>query len=276
MDSATKDPVPWVDRVEANFLRHLTWLHQATPGMRVFSAGNWVVADSGLPCDSFNTIFFTEPVSPSPSFFEDEEEACQVLDHFRSRALPFAVWLGRRVIDSGGALLGRLGLRHAGTEPCLALELGPWVPAEVPCAIEVRPVVDPAGIGDFSAVLAAASDLPDPHVPEFYRRTCRAVLAPDSPMRLWVGYVNGQPVATCEVFLGDGTAGLYGVATRRDHQRRGIGTAMVLAGLAEAKRRGCDLATLLASPAGLPVYQRIGFRVCGVFHNYQEGRTEEP
>jgi ribosomal protein S18 acetylase RimI-like enzyme len=275
MDSADADTVPWVDRVEANFLGHLTWLHQATPGMRVFSAGNWVVADSGLPCDSFNTIFLTQPVSPSPSP-EDEEEACQALRHFRSRALPFAVWLGGRAIDGGGALLGRLGLRHAETEPGMALELGPWVPAEEPSAIEVRPVVEPAGIGDFSAVLAAAADSPDPHVLEFYRRTSGTLLAPSSPMILSVGYVGGQPVATCEVFLGDGTAGLYGVATRRDHQRQGIGTAMVLAALAEAKRRGCDLATLLASPAGLPVYQRIGFRVCGVFHTYQEGRTEGP
>jgi ribosomal protein S18 acetylase RimI-like enzyme len=237
--------------------------------MQVFSVGNWVVSDSGLPCDSFNTIFITQPVAS-----EDEKQARKAIDHFRSRALPFAVWLGRRVIDGGGALLARLGLRHAETEPGLALELGPWVPAEVPSAIEVRPVVDPVGIVDFSAVLAAASDLPDPHVPEFYRRTSGALLAPSSPMMLWVGYVGGQPVATCEVFLGDGTAGLYGVATRRDHQRQGIGTAMVLAALAEAKRRGCDLATLLASPAGLPVYQRIGFRECGVFHNYQDGRTE--
>jgi ribosomal protein S18 acetylase RimI-like enzyme len=93
-------------------------------------------------------------------------------------------------------------------------------------------------------------------------------------MMLFVGYASGQPVATCELFLGEGTAGLYGVATRRDHQRRGIGTAMVLAGLSQAKRRGCDLGTLLASPHGLPVCRRIGFRECAMFFVYEDGPSD--
>jgi GNAT superfamily N-acetyltransferase len=270
--------MPVLARIESNFLGHLTWPHQATPGMRVIASEECVVSDSGLPTDTFNTVL-VRTVSTAVR----QGSLRSALDHFRSRSLPYAVWVGPGA-GSGdsdlGALAG-LGLREAEQEPGLALDLSRWEPEpgrpRGPEPFEVRLVTDRNGLDDFARVLASGVEpgSPDVQVIEFFRRAGGAFLAPDAPTTLLVGYCGNTPVGTCELFMADGTAGLYNVATLPSYQRRGIATAILGAALAEAVRQGCDLAGLQASSEGLPVYHRMGFRECGLFRVFQEGQERE-
>jgi ribosomal protein S18 acetylase RimI-like enzyme len=59
--------------------------------------------------------------------------------------------------------------------------------------------------------------------------------------------------------LGDDLAVHY-VATEAAHRRRGLATRLLRAVLAQARADGLRTATLQASPDGLPVYLRLGFR----------------
>jgi GNAT superfamily N-acetyltransferase len=56
------------------------------------------------------------------------------------------------------------------------------------------------------------------------------------------------------------------VATDPAHRRQGLGTRVMRALLTEARRRGRRTASLQASPDGLPLYQRLGFRTVGHLH----------
>jgi ribosomal protein S18 acetylase RimI-like enzyme len=58
----------------------------------------------------------------------------------------------------------------------------------------------------------------------------------------------------------DGVALIFNVATRPNHRRRGIGEAMTWWAVNHGIEAGCDLAFLQASPDGLPLYERMGFR----------------
>jgi ribosomal protein S18 acetylase RimI-like enzyme len=235
--------------------------------MRMVEGGGWVLSDSGLANDSFNTVYVRGGVA-TPREADGLREA---MGYFRSRRLPFAVWTGPGAPEGTGEVLAGLGLRLAEEEPGLTLDLAGWQPQgeEGKSPVEVQVVDDGARLAEFGRTLAAVLDPPEESVAEFFQRAAGALLSPTGSLTLLVGSCDQAPVATCQVLVADGVAGVYNVATLRGYQRRGIGTAMVVAALDVAMGRGCEVASLLASAEGLPVYQRIGFRECCLFRAYQ-------
>jgi ribosomal protein S18 acetylase RimI-like enzyme len=61
--------------------------------------------------------------------------------------------------------------------------------------------------------------------------------------------------------MGGGAIGVYNVATMPDHQRRGYGEAVMRHAVAEAQREhGIERTILQSTPAGLSLYERMGYR----------------
>jgi hypothetical protein len=81
-----------------------------------------------------------------------------------------------------------------------------------------------------------------------------------APWKMYVGYLNGKPVATSILFNGAGVAGVYGVGTLPEARRQGIGAAITVKPLLDARKQGYNYAVLFSSQIGYPVYQWLGFR----------------
>src|SRR5437588_294535 len=91
----------------------------------------------------------------------------------------------------------------------------------------------------------------------------------DAPSwRYFLGRLNGKPVATAKLFVGAGVAAVHHVVTLPEMRRRGIGTAMTLRVLHDARAMGYRVGVLTASPDGLGSYRRIGFRDYCWFRRY--------
>ena len=68
--------------------------------------------------------------------------------------------------------------------------------------------------------------------------------------------------------FGAGVAAVHLVVTLPEMRHLGIGTAMTLAVLREARTIGYRIAILTASPYGEGIYRRIGFRAYGTISKY--------
>jgi GNAT superfamily N-acetyltransferase len=254
---------------DANKVTHLSWIQERTTGMQVFSDDELVVVDSGFAADTFNAVCRARLSGGISS-----ERIRSVLRHFRSAGRPFAWWVGPadRPEDLGTVLLEH-GFAAAGTEPGMAADLDglpSLAPVDVsPGGLRIERARTEAQVREFAEALAALADPPDPTVVRFYERASTALLDPDSPLWPYVGYLGEDPVASAELTVGGGIVGLYNVCTRTAHRGKGIGTAMTMRPLLDAREAGFKTAVLQASEEGFSIYSRLGFEVTGSFTEYQ-------
>ncbi|HUF35528.1 MAG TPA: GNAT family N-acetyltransferase [Gemmatimonadales bacterium] len=259
------------ERADANFVAHVTWAPARTPGMVSRAGDALVIADSGLPCDTFNFVCRVRLTAATA-----RPAALEAVAYFAGVKRPFSWWVGPadRPRDLG-AVLGDIGLERAESERAMALPLADAAGTFPPVAgLEVRRVRGEAELEALARIAAANWTPPDPHVPTFYRRAAAVLLDPASPQWFYLGYLNGEPVATAEATLHAGTVGLYNIATLAAFRRRGIGTALTWQPLRDAKAAGCDLAVLQAAPDGVGLYRRLGFVPFGEITEYKPARYD--
>ncbi len=98
------------------------------------------------------------------------------------------------------------------------------------------------------------------------------------PASMWsqmvgvVCYVDGASVSTASVAAVDDIAFVALVATNPAHQGRGYAEAAMRAALGEARALwGVTRTILHATPAGVPVYARMGYGDTGGYHVYVSG-----
>jgi ribosomal protein S18 acetylase RimI-like enzyme len=123
------------------------------------------------------------------------------------------------------------------------------------------PVLDRRSFGE----VAGATLADDEREAEGYRQLfANGDLLGGTDMAGFIASVEGRDVAVAWLTL-DGDAGLIGwVGTLPDYRRRGLGTLVTQAVTNEAFARGARIVVLQASPQGLPVYERLGYRTIGL------------
>ena len=78
----------------------------------------------------------------------------------------------------------------------------------------------------------------------------------------YLATIEGKPVGVSLVLYGSGVAGIYCVGVSSEYRNRGIGKAITMAPLLQAKKKGYEISVLTASQLGFNVYSRIGFKEC--------------
>lgn len=96
----------------------------------------------------------------------------------------------------------------------------------------------------------------------------------NSPVGHLLGWIGDRPVASATLMCIGEPASLWGIATLPDVRGQGIGRAMTLEACRWARSRGREVVSLYATPMGMPVYSRLGFRSCGTLAMYTAAPTE--
>lgn len=223
--------------------------HQDAPHHRHAAYDGFTLHASGQPGANLNYAIVFGPVAP---------------DQFWARAAAFfGVDAAFSVeIEVGAAQAVEDDLQSRGwvldeEEPALVLHPLPATFPAPPAGLAIRPV---ASESDFAAFMAITRTSPA-YLPSF-------AATQDPDVALLVGYVDSEAVATARMSVLGAVADIMGITTVSEARRRGYGTAMTWAAIAESARRGCTAATLTATEMGYPIYVRMGFRPVCAYRTY--------
>jgi ribosomal protein S18 acetylase RimI-like enzyme len=249
-------------REHANLIEAFAIAAGTTEGGFVRRADAVACLLSGLPAAQFNQVIVEDDSAPPDAVIAAVAEA-------RSRRVPFMLDLRVGTDDRFVPVAIALGLVPMTPEPWMpGMALWP-VPEGRPEPIpghEIRRVTDDAGVADHVATASAGFEMPE--------ELLRAIITPDvarlPTVAVYVGYTDGVPLSAGMSVRSGSTIGLYNIVTLASARRRGYGEAMTVRLAADGVAAGCDVAVLQASPMGLRLYERLGYRTVVRYMAYVE------
>ncbi len=191
-----------------------------------------------------------------------EETVKEIILSFKERELPF-IWItgpSSNHINLRDYLLNN-GLTFIIKPPGMAFNLKNLTvdKKEIP-GLEIIKVEDSKTMETYVKIGLTGLEWEIDTTWDFLKEVATNFYLKDDPKHsAFLAYYKGKPVAISKVFYGAGVAGIYRVTTLEKARHKGIGTAISLAPLYEAKEKGYEIATLISSDVGFNVYKRIGF-----------------
>jgi len=215
------------------------------------------IASAGVTFQMFNAAFLSAPVI---SEVQMGLRAAEAAVYFAARGQRWAYWICQSWLDSRTQRRLPALLRQRHLYP--AVELPGMLAEEVLPSLRALPQLDLRRVCDgpvkdaFCAIGSTCFNVPLAWFSEVF----------DSPsvwndFAAYVGYVDGEPVATAATVIGGGAVGVYNVATMPGRRRGGYGEAVMRHALAQARgESGLSQSILQSTPQGFELYRRMGYR----------------
>jgi GNAT superfamily N-acetyltransferase len=238
--------------VEENLLDFFRQI-AALPGGELDDGPRLLRWTTGLPSPMHNGVARAD-------LAEDEVETAvaEIAGHFAGRGVPFFWWTGPSSSPSDlNERLERSGLRDSGRDwPGMAMPLDGM--RDPPTGIAVERVEGEQQLEEWSRVFAAAFGIPGWAGQSWVGAARRRGFA-GLPWRHYLARLDGQPVGTGLAHFGADVVGLYGIATIPEARRRGVGAALTLVPMHEARDERYRAAILHTTPEGEPLCRSLGF-----------------
>jgi ribosomal protein S18 acetylase RimI-like enzyme len=226
------------------------------PGAEVRDDGKSLRFTTGIPLPIANGVLRAR--------FREQDVDAEIeaaIAHFRSRGLPFFWWTSPSTEPAGL----RIRLEVYGLAPAVELV---GMAADLhriedglsgPAGLTIEQVADRETLALWGRACFAGYEMPASLMEPWCDLVAGLGLEPSAPLRSYVAWQNGEPVACSQVYLAEGVTGIYTVATIPAARRQGIGAAVTLAGLRAAREEGYRIGILHASSMGESVYRQLGF-----------------
>lgn len=184
-----------------------------------------------------------------------------LLRAFRDRSLPFCWNVGpASALPDLSARLRALSPDRTGGMPAMAVELAALGAGEASGDVTIERVRDIAALGRWAIAYRDGSGLPQRFADAMRDAYAAIGFGDDTPFRHHVALLDGRPVASSTMFAHEGLASLWHITTLPGARGRGVGAAMTLAPLVDARDLSCHTGVLYASEQGAALYRRLGFQ----------------
>jgi GNAT superfamily N-acetyltransferase len=205
----------------------------------------FVAVDAGTPFPWQNCVVPLRPFATD----EVDDVIGEAEAFFRARpGGPFLLWGGFPVPDLSGR-----GWNLMGHPPLMLRPAGGAAPP-LPDGLEISPVRNVADLDDFTTTLVEA--FPVPELAGLPLGGYGPAMLDVDGWNLWVGRIDGRPVATAAAWVHGGLVDVEWISARPEARGRGVGAAVTWAATMADPARP---AMLIASDLGQPVYERMGY-----------------
>jgi GNAT superfamily N-acetyltransferase len=211
---------------------------------------------TGLPLSGFNGCVVTQEARSA--------ELAASLAWVAARDVPFRVWVAEKLAAGLAEGPNSYGLeRVASLYPGMVLHPIPSAPT-LGAGVSVVSIFEPC-LDEFIGVLEQSG-----LAAELAHGLISPSFAADPDVQLFVGRLDGQPVATSIAIRSGDASGVYNVGTLPEARRRGVGSAVTWAAVGAGRAWGCDTIVLQSSAMGLSMYAKMGFRTVAPYVIFAE------
>ena len=228
------------------FLEEMGQLH--VPGWEIEKGDDLLALKSPVGAPIIDFVFG----NPSQTSFEKAKE------FFHGKRFTWLVSKGQNA-----QLLSDLGFTGPDITFEMVLDLKKYTHREIPPTIEIKKVLSPAEFDIWVSVAAEWLQLDRSLVNQFF-----SAWMTTGRYTAFLGYIRGIPAATSLVGCSSCGAAVYCIGTLPSFRRQGLGEAVTQACLETAIAQKMPYAVLHGSNMGRPMYEKLGFQVAQIIHEY--------
>jgi len=220
-------------------------------------------------------FIFNAAISRRPPADDETEHIHETIEFFQSKGrMSFSWWLDPGLEESGwGRHLQAHGFHFETGSPGMAVDLS-ILPERIPVqdGYHIQQIQDPESMKIWLKLLLQGYGFP----PDWETPIWGFMLATlsDPNGMSYLAFVHDQPVAVSTILYRAGVAGMFNVATLKEWRGKGLGAAVTLRPLLDARAKGYRVGTLQSSEMGYNVYQRLGFKEVCRMNQYDWRKTE--
>src|SRR4051794_29057429 len=189
----------------------------AVPGVEVVDDERSLRVATGVPSPLFNPVLRATVSQEEVAALVDEAR-----EWYRRRRLPWS-WYAGPASGPGPIApeLERRGFAKVTEPPGMAAGLAGVDDLDPGAAVSVARVTDRELVDAWFSVFAPAFDLSPAAASAFRDLIVAGGLDDEAPMRNYIAYEGGEPVATGSLVPAAGVGGIYNIATRASRRGRG-------------------------------------------------------
>ncbi len=216
------------------------------PGVELHMTRDCILGLTGEPLADFNML----TLGPDPDV---EGFFTRSVARAKARGLPLQVMMSPQVASDLAPVATRLGLRAVGTAPLMVLRAGTSVRPGPP--VKVTRALGPELVGIAGDLAAVAFDVPR----DAFARCIDVGVTETAGVETYIAWGEAGPMSAVTVTPTGNTAAISLMATPPEHQRKGMGRALLTQVIDDYRRRGVERFHLGATEAGRGLYVSLGF-----------------
>jgi GNAT superfamily N-acetyltransferase len=228
-------------------------LFGSVDGAHAWLAPGALLEISGGPTADFNTAIIDSGAG--------DAVLSEFLDRVKALGLPAAFMFSSASAPRLNPMATELGLAEAGNAPLMALTVTSAAAVQ-PADFAATRVIDAEGLAQVTDLVADAFEQDRRWVA---RTFCAPALLDSHAFEFFLASKDGLPYSTVTTSVEGTTVGIWSMATPKNRQRQGAGRAALLAAIEHHRRLGATTFYLIATPAGKPLYESVGFRTVEEF-----------